>query len=287
MASSRPRSFSLAASVWAGLVFALVLVVSAWGESSSGDNAAGANKALGNQATGNAAGGDGPPVLVELFTSEGCSSCPPADDLLEKMDGQPFPGLRLIVLSEHVTYWDHDGWKDPNSSSALTDRQSSYEQALGQKTPYTPQFIVDGTSVFRMGDRQQVHDIFEKAKTEAKISLRIDDVNLDAGKPTVLRARIETEGNSDRHGDVYVAVALDRVESQVLRGENSGRHLVHVAVVQQITKIGKLEKGRAFDQEVKLKLKGGEDPKNLRIVAFVQEPGPGKVLGVALHKLGS
>jgi len=229
------------------------------------------------------ASADTHPVLVELFTSEGCSSCPPADALLERMDAQPIPGTQLIVLSEHVTYWDHDGWKDPNSSAALTDRQSSYEDALGLKTPYTPQIIVDGTSLLRVGDPQQARDIFEKAKAVAKVPIRIDGVNVDVGNPSVLRARIESDADSDRRADVYVALALNRVESQVLHGENGGRHLVHVAVVQQLTKIGKLQKGKSFEQEVQLKLKPGEDPKNLRIVVFVQEPGPGKVLGAALR----
>jgi len=198
------------------------------------------------------------------------------------------PGAKLIVLSEHVDYWDHDGWKDPNSSPALTERQSSCEAVLGEKTAFTPQFVVDGSNGLRQGDPQRMEDTIKKAAATAKVAVRIDGVNVDAGNPTVLRAHIGTDVNSDKHNaDVYVAVALDRVESQVSRGENSGRHLVHVAVVQEITKVGKLPKGKSFDQQVQLKLKPGEDGKNLRIVAFIQEPGPGRVLGAALRKPGS
>jgi hypothetical protein len=228
------------------------------------------------------------PVLVELFTSEGCSSCPPADALIEKMDAQPLAGLQLIVMSEHVTYWDHDGWKDPNSSSQLTDRQSAYEDALGFRTPYTPQIIIDGTSVLQMGDASQADGIFRKAAEVAMIPVRLENVSLDSGNTAVLHARIATDANSGKHNaDVYVALALNRVESQVLHGENGGRHLIHVAVVQQLVKVGKLEKGKSFNQQIDLKLKPGEDAKNLRIIAFVQEPGPGKVLGVTSQKLAS
>ncbi len=226
------------------------------------------------------------PVLIELFTSEGCSSCPPVDGLLKKLDaGQPIPGAQLIVLSEHVTYWDHDGWKDPNSSSSLTDRQSSYEGVLGAKTVYTPQLIVDGTQEVRAGDPKQIQETLQKAAATPKVSVRIGDVTVDPGNPTLLRARIETDANFDKHNaDVYVAVALDHVESQVLRGENGGRHLVHTAVVQELTKVGKLPKGKSFAQDVHLKLKPGTDPKNVRLVVLVQDPGPGKVLGAALRK---
>jgi hypothetical protein len=231
---------------------------------------------------------DAHPILVELFTSEGCSSCPPADALLKKMDdSQPVSGAQLVVLSEHVDYWDHDGWKDPNSSPAMTERQSAYVRALGLNTAYTPQMILDGTVELRMGDQQQIEKVFAKAATMPKIAVRIGAVTVDAEHSAVLRARIEADGDSAKHNaDVYVAIALDQVESQVLHGENGGRHLTHVAVVQQLIKIGKFQKGKAFGEDVQLKLKPGTDPKNIRVVAFVQEAGPGRLLGAALRKPG-
>jgi len=227
------------------------------------------------------------PVLVELFTSEGCSSCPPADVVLQKLDTyQPISGAQLIVLSEHVTYWDHDGWKDPNSSPALTDRQSSYEPVLGEKEAFTPQLIVDGTQELRLGDsHDKIEDLLKKAAATPKVPVRISNVTVDPANPNLLRAHIETDANVEKHGaDVFVAVALDHVESQVLKGENGGRHLVHVAVVQELTKVGKLQKGKSFAQDVQLKLHPGTDPKNIRLIALVQESGPGKVLGAALKK---
>lgn len=229
---------------------------------------------------------DAHPILVELFTSEGCSSCPPADALLERMDTlQLVAGAQLIVLSEHVDYWDHDGWKDPNSSSALSERQTAYCRALGLNTRYTPQFIVDGTIEMHADNPQQVNQVFHDANVAPKVLVRIGEVSVDSGDPVVLRALIEADGNSNDHNaDVYVVVALDRVESQVLHGENGGRRLTHVAVVEQFTRIGKLQKGKSFEQTVQLKLKRGTDPKNVRIVAFVQEPGPGRLLGAALRK---
>jgi hypothetical protein len=234
-------------------------------------------------------GAGGHPVLIELFTSEGCSSCPPADALLQKLDTtQPVPNAQLIVFSEHVDYWDHDGWKDPNSSSALTERQAAYVSRLGLKTPYTPQIIVDGTAEMRLGDPQQEIKVLQEAVGFPKIPVRIGEVTVNAGNPVVLQMHIEADGNSDkRNADVYVALALDHVESQVLRGENGGRHMTHVAVVQQLTKIGKLKKGETFAETVELKLKPGTDPKNLRIVAFVQESGPGRLLGAALRRPAS
>jgi hypothetical protein len=228
------------------------------------------------------------PILVELFTSEGCSSCPPADLLLQRMDElQPVAGAHLIVLSEHVDYWDHDGWKDPYSSHLFTDRQSAYVGVLGLSTPYTPQMIVDGASVLRNNNAQQADQVFQKAETAQKVPVRINSIRVEGTTPPVLQARIEVGENFDKHSaDIYLAVALGHAESQVLRGENGGHHLTHVAVVQSLTRIGKLEKGKSFSQDVQVKLKPGTDPANLRVIAFVQQAGPRQVLGAALRMVG-
>jgi len=222
------------------------------------------------------------PILVELFTSEGCSSCPPADAWLRAIDAsQPLPE-QLIVLSEHVDYWNHDGWKDPYSSHPLTERQSDYEVILQEDSPYTPQVIVDGTSQAKLGDADEVRKVFEKSAASPKIPVRITSTSLGSGS---VRVHVDADGRTTTHNaDVYIAVALDHAESQVLRGENSGRHLVHTAVVVDLQKIGALKKGSTFSKDVEVKLNSPIDPKNLRVVAFVQEAGPGKVLGSALRK---
>jgi len=228
------------------------------------------------------------PILVELFTSEGCSSCPPADLLLQRMDEtQPIAGAHLIVLSEHVDYWDHDGWKDPYSSHLFTDRQSAYVGVLGLSTPYTPQMIVDGASVLQNNNAQQAEQVFQKAEAAQKIPVHIISTRVEGTTPPILQARIEVGENPDKHNaDIYLAVALGHAESQVMRGENSGHHLTHVAVVQSLTRIGKLEKGKTFSQDVQVKLQPGTDPANLRVIAFVQQTGPRQVLGAALRMVG-
>jgi hypothetical protein len=228
------------------------------------------------------------PVLLELFTSEGCSSCPPADAWIQRLDAQqPVPGAQVIVLSEHVDYWDHDGWTDPYSSSLVTDRQAAYVRALGLPSPYTPQIIVDGTNELHLENQKQIAEILLKAAKAPQIPVTIGPIQLEGSEPALLRAHIAADGTSlRRNADIFAALALDHTESQVLHGENGGRRLKHVAVVQELVKIGKLEKGKTFTLDYQLKLKPGQDPKNLRLVVFVQESGPGSVLGAALQEVG-
>ena len=226
------------------------------------------------------------PVLVELFTSEGCSSCPPADAWLQRLDSaQPIPGAQLIVLSEHVDYWNHDGWKDPYSSASNTERQSEYVHALGLEAPATPEVIVDGSVNLHLADTQQVMATLQQAAKASVVPIRIASFAVDPGNAAAVRARIEVDGSSAPHSaDIYEVVALNHAESQVLHGENSGKHLEHTAVLQSLTKVGKVEKGKNFSRDIEIKLKPGTDLKDIRLVVFAQQPGPGKVLGAAMQK---
>ena len=114
------------------------------------------------------------PVIVELFTSEGCSSCPPADQLLAKLESQqPVAGVHIIVLSEHVDYWDRLGWRDPFSSAQFTNRQQDYARLFHDDGPYTPEMVVDGTTGF-VGNQSAdaLRAITQAARTD-KSSVRI------------------------------------------------------------------------------------------------------------------
>ena len=223
------------------------------------------------------------PVLVELFTSEGCSSCPPADRFLETLDRQPIPGAEMIVLSEHVDYWNHIGWKDPYSASLYSQRQSAYANRFGLDSVYTPQMVVDGSSEFVGSSSGEADKAFRKALRVPKLPLQLSSISTDASN--TLRAHLETgaldSSFGSREADVYVAVALNRAESQVSAGENSGHRLAHVSVVKSLTKIGALKQGQVLSQDVLLNLEPGSDSRNLRLIAFVQEPRQGRVLGAA------
>ena len=228
----------------------------------------------------------GSPVLIELFTSEGCSSCPPADALLAKLDGlQPIAGAQAIVLSEHVDYWNHDGWKDVYSSSFFTDRQEEYVRRLGVREPYTPQMVIDGAAQMNGSDAGAVGRAIESARSHAKIPVRISSVDLADPKTIRVHLAVDALPADFKAGkaEIFVAVALNHAESHVSAGENKGRDIRHVAVAESISKVGTVEKGKNFDRDVVVKVKSPLDRGNLRLIAFVQEADAGEVLGAALQ----
>jgi hypothetical protein len=223
------------------------------------------------------------PVLVELFTSEGCSSCPPADTYLQKLDQQPVAGAEMIVLSEHVDYWNHIGWKDPYSARFYSDRQSVYARRFDLEGPYTPEMVVDGTSEFVGSDPELPRKAFDRELGVKKIPVRLSAISLAAARNT-LQAHVET-GAATADADVLVAIALNHAESQVLHGENGGRTLTHTAVVRSMTKIGTVARGQGFAKDLQIKLDVGVAADNLRVVAFVQQPHQGKVLGATVERI--
>lgn len=203
------------------------------------------------------------PVLVELFTSEGCSSCPPADRLLEKLDPQ------AIVLSEHVDYWNHQGWKDPFSSATFTARQQAYGRMLNVDSVYTPEMIVDGETQFNGSDSKQAAEAIAKAAGRKKADVRIS--RTDGG----LRVEVEAAPGT---ADVFLALAEDSAASQVSAGENNGRRLHHVAILRSIQKIGSVKRGAMFTKEVELPRTTAAQ----RVIVFVQQSGMGRVSGAAM-----
>jgi hypothetical protein len=224
------------------------------------------------------------PVLVELFTSEGCSGCPPADAFLQKLDTQPFPGVQLIVLSEHVDYWNHLGWTDPYSSHALSQRQDDYGGHFHLASVYTPQMVMDGVEEFVGNSLQDAQKALGRALAAQKLSVRISAVTREG---SLVRARIDTGvlPSKFKKADVLFVVTLNHAESQVANGENAGRRLTHVAVVRSLSQAGRIESGQAFSRDVSVKLDNRFGPVSLRLIAFVQEPGPGRVLGAAMEKV--
>jgi hypothetical protein len=229
------------------------------------------------------------PVLVELFTSEGCSDCPPADALLEKLDRtESINNVEVVALSEHVDYWNDIGWADPYSSHEYSARQGSYGRQFGLGSVYTPQMVVDGRAQFvGSSERDALRAIADASRTE-KIPVNLSSVRFENAKRIVLHLDVGPSPKlaTAKSADVLVAVADDSDVSSVTRGENAGRTLRHVAVVRSLVLVGNLNSGGRFSQDVMLDLDRGS-ARTVRLVAFIQEPRTGGVLGAGLARISN
>jgi hypothetical protein len=222
------------------------------------------------------------PVLVELFTSEGCSDCPPADRILGELDArQPVSGVRAIVLSEHVTYWDRQGWRDPFSLDAMTDRQEQYARRFGLDSSFTPQMVVDGTTQFVGGNAKALVAALDKASETSKQPLKIEGARWDHGV-----AEFSIHGTASKDAKIFAALAIDVTHHEVSSGENKGRTLNHTAVVRAMKEFpGDAADGRP------LKLAGGSlSDKNeasgpVRLVVFLVDRKTAHVLGATEQDL--
>ncbi len=222
-------------------------------------------------------------VLVELFTSEGCSSCPPADDVLTRLTiTQPIPGVTVVGLGEHVDYWDRLGWRDPFSSASLTNRQSQYGSAVFRNgSIYTPQMVIDGRLEGVGSDSSAIRRAIVEAAKASKAMLDVSAVRDGDAVRVGLRIDASTHTGPHEAADVTVAMTEDRLVTEVRRGENRGHTLRHSAVVRTLDIIGEwLPDDRSFAKNVSIALVREWKPENLRIVAFLQERRSRRVVGV-------
>jgi hypothetical protein len=230
------------------------------------------------------------PVVVELFTSEGCSSCPPADALLARLsEGQPDGNVQLIALEEHVDYWNDLGWADPFSSRDWTLRQNVYSGVLRNGNPYTPQMVVDGTAEFVGSRAQQARQAIHEAAGKAKIPVTLTQGNADkagTGNFSVTVGKLEAGAKHDA-AEVWLAITETGLHSAVTRGENAGEDLRHAAVVRSMRKLGeaKAEGETSFVGDASVPLQKEWKRENLRAAVFVQEKQSRRILGAAEIRL--
>jgi hypothetical protein len=234
-------------------------------------------------------GGVRAPVVVELFTSEGCSSCPPADALLARLDReQPVEGAEVIALAQHVDYWNNLGWADPFSAHEFSERQGEYAARFGDDSVYTPQMVVDGGAEFPGGNSGRAFEAIARAAREpkAEVSLaRMAEQADGALRLSVRVVRLPKLSDGDT-ADVLLAVTESGLSSDVARGENAGHRLMHAGVVRSLTRIGYLSAATPpFAGEPLVVLDKGWRRENLRAVVFLQEHTSKRVVGAAAIKL--
>jgi hypothetical protein len=226
------------------------------------------------------------PVLVELFTSEGCSDCPPADTLLAHLQqDQPVPSANIIALEEHVDYWDHLGWRDRFSSHELTDRQGAYTRRLHLDDNYTPQMIVDGTDQFVGSDSAHALRSVTSAARAPKLAIMLSALSFGGARASGT-VSIGTSVAPPPNADLYAALVERTASTRVLRGENGGHTLHHVSTVRALQKIGNV-RNSATPLSFSFNLSPDEDPANVAVIVFAQQLGQGAILGIASSAMDS
>jgi hypothetical protein len=213
------------------------------------------------------------PVVVELFTSQGCNSCPPADALLEELSNQP----GIITLSMHVDYWDYIGWHDPYASPVMTGRQQSYAKSLRSPYVYTPQILVDGQVHLVGSHRDKVRQAIDKA---AKRGKPVDVQVIQNGGDKIL---IPAGHAPDDGATVWLAIYDGVHETDVRKGENAGQAIRNVHVVRELVDLGTWI-GEAM--EIPLDLSAAAAQGRAGCAVLVQQGRTGPILGAAVIHIG-
>jgi hypothetical protein len=215
------------------------------------------------------------PVLVELFTSEGCSSCPPADDLLAQIE-KKIPNA--VVLSEHVTYWNNGGWHDPFSSDESTARQADYVQRMGLDSSYTPQMVVGGRYEFVGSDGHAAAQAIARASNEPVVPINIDNPSVGAGGRVSFALRT---GAVKPGAQLFVVVAQDEGSKHVSNGENGGHTLRHVQIARSFQQVARIKAGDSYSGHLTVTLPEAIACSGWHLVAFLEQGRGGPMIGAA------
>jgi hypothetical protein len=227
------------------------------------------------------------PVVLELFTSEGCSSCPPADAFLKQLDDAGrVNDVDVIAIEEHVDYWDRLGWRDPFSSPDWTERQEQYTRVFRHDGPATPQFVVNGRRDFvSMSSREALQSVVE-ASTVAAAELHLSPTG-DSPRSAEFSITIENASPETHSAVLLLAVTERGLSSNVLRGENQGRNLTHAPVLRSLTRlhIPKAKPSGVSEMTAKVALDRSWKRENLRFVVFLQDQKSLHIVGAAASAL--
>ena len=222
------------------------------------------------------------PVIVELFTSEGCSSCPPADALLKRLsEQQGIDGALVLALEEHVDYWNQLGWKDPYSAHEFSLRQESYAGSFGNSGVYTPQMIVDGRDEFVGSRSDAARRAIRTAANSPKRSLQLQLRPGEGNQSVILEIHAGPPPSQRKSADLWIAITERDLSSRVTSGENSGETLAHAPVVRSLRKAGSAPPDRAWDHTESLPLAPEWMRSNLSVIVFLVDPRTRAVLGAA------
>jgi len=228
------------------------------------------------------------PVVVELFTSQGCSSCPPADRLLTRLGNDPRFAGRVIPLAFHVDYWNYIGWQDPFSSPRWSARQNEYAHAFRSSRIYTPQLVVNGSSECVGSEEREVVSRITAALAKPPAGEVKLTVGPQGSGPVKVAVAARVAGAGSRHGlDILVALYQTGLDTPVRAGENASRTLHNDYVVRRLEKAFTLAPGAERSGEVTLAVDPAWNRQALGVAAFLQDPVTLEIRGAAVQGLAA
>ena len=225
---------------------------------------------------------DGAPVVLELFTSEGCSSCPPADALISELGSST---KSVIPLAYHVDYWNHLGWADPFSSRQWSERQSDYARAMNLDGEYTPQMVIGGGWQCGGSDEGSIERAVAAARSASSLGrTSIQTSFADAGSRK-LQVKVSAQMSSTANGGHLVMLAIyeNGLVSKIGAGENGGREITYDYTVRKLLPVLELDgtKGGSVSKELTIDLDPSWSLDHVGVAAFIQDPATLRIEGAS------